>query len=130
MTAPFTTYLVDPFACTITEVQYNGEHASIYKHIDADCYDCARLNVEGDALFVDDEGMFKERTAFFLHEDYPQPLAGKALMLGCNMDDGETQAPYTTLDELVRKIKFVMPVRINGEICWLDTEGKLVEVEA
>ena len=129
MTAPFTTFLIDPFACTITEVHYNGEHSSIYKHIDADCYDCARLNAEGDGLFVDDEGMFKEDTRFFLHEDYPQPLAGKALMLGCNMDDGETQAPYTTLDELVRKVKFVMPVRINGQICWLDMNGQPVEVE-
>jgi hypothetical protein len=98
--------------------------------IDADCYDCARLNVEGDGLFVDDEGMFKENARFFYHEDYPHPLAGKALMLGCNMDDGETQAPYTTFDELKRKVRFVMPVRINGEICWLDHEGKLVELEA
>lgn len=130
MTAPFTTFLIDPFACTITEVQYNGDHASIYKHIDAECYDCARVNVEGDGLFVDDEGMFKERTAFFLHEDYPQPLAGKALMLGCNMDTGETQAPYTRLDELKRKVQWVFPIRINGELIWLNNENEVVEVDA
>jgi hypothetical protein len=129
MTAPFTTYLIDPFACTITEVQYSGHYQDIYKHIDAECYDCARLNVEGDGLFVDDEGMFKEGTMFFYHEDYPHPLAGKALMLGCNMETGETQAPYTTLDELTRKVRFVMPLRINGDLVWMDNEGELVELD-
>lgn len=128
MTSPFTTFLIDPFTCTITEVQYNGDYASIYKHIDAECFDCARLNVEGDALFVDDEGLFKEDQRFFYHEDYPQPLAGKALMLGANIETGETQAPYTTLEELKAKVKFVMPVRINGELCWLDPQGALVEI--
>ena len=130
MTAPFTTYLIDPFACTITEVEYNGDHATICKHIDAELFDCARVNVEGDGLFVDDEGMFREGTMFFYHEDYPHPLAGKALMLGANMDTGETQAPYTTFDELKRKVKFVMPLRINGDLVWMDNEGELVEVEA
>lgn len=129
MTAPFTTFLINPFNQTITEVQYNGDHATIYKHIDAELFDCARVNVEGDGLFVDDEGMFREGAMFFYHEDYPHPLAGKALMLGCDIDTGETQAPYTTFDELKRKVKFVMPVRLNGQLCWLDTEGALVEVD-
>jgi hypothetical protein len=126
--AAFTTCLIDPFTQTITEVQYRGDYKHIYELIDADTYDAARINKHGDALFVDDEGLFKEEQAFFLHKDYPQPLAGKALLLGCRASDGETIAPTETLEELTANIQFVMPVRVNGEVVWLDTEGQIAHV--
>ena len=125
----FKTFLVDPFTQTINEVQYRGEYKHIYELIDCDTYDCARINRFGDALFVDDDGLYKEAQAFFVHADYPQPLAGKALVLGCDMKDGETIAPTTTLDELREKVMFVMPVRVNGELVWLDTKGEVHRYE-
>jgi len=123
--ASFTTWVIDPHTQTINEVQYSGEYKHIYELIDCDTYDAARINRFGDALFVDDDGLFKDDQAFFIHADFPQPLAGKALVLGCDMEDGETVAPHTTLEELRSKIKFVMPTRVNGQIIWLDTEGKV-----
>lgn len=126
--AAFKTFLIDPFAQTITEVEYRGEYRHIYELIDADCYDAARINRHGDALFVDDEGLFKEEQAFFMHKDYPQPLAGKALLLGCRASDGETIAPTETLEELTANVRFVMPLRINGDVVWLDTEGEIAHV--
>lgn len=112
--------LIDPFNKTVTEVEYSGNYQQIYDLIDCDTYDCARINRHGDAIFVDDEGLMRETPqAFFLHEDYPQPLAGKGLVLGCRMSDGETIEPTTTADEVRAKVQWVMPVRINGEITWL-----------
>lgn len=128
--AGFKTFLIDPHTMTVTEVQYSGEYKHIYQLIEADCYDCARINKQGDGLFVDDEGLFKEEQRFFLHEDYPQPLAGKALVLGCDMDNGETVAPHTTLAELQSKVRWVLPVSINGQLTWLDHMGQPVEVDA
>lgn len=119
----FKTILIDPHTRTISEVEYNGNYQHIYDLIGADCYDCARINKHGDAIFVDDEGLMKEGPqAFFLHEDYPQPLAGKGLLLGCRASDGETIAPTTTLAEVTAKVTWVVPVRINGEVTWLPAE--------
>lgn len=126
--ASFQTFVIDPHTQTINEVTYRGEYKHIYELIECDCYDAARINRHGDALFVDDEGLFKEHQAFFLHADYPQPLAGKALLLGCRASDGETIAPTSTIEELREKVKWVMPIRVNGEVVWLDTEGEIAHV--
>lgn len=114
--------LIDPFTRTITEVEYSGNYQQIYDLIDCQTYDCARINKHGDAIFVDDEGLISEKPqAFFLHKDYPQPLAGKGLVLGCD-DEGESVAPHTTLDEVTAAVQWVVPVRINGELAWLPSE--------
>jgi hypothetical protein len=113
-------YLIDPFARTITEVEYSGDYKQIYDLIDCECYDCCRINKEGDAIFVDDEGLLHDRPqAFFLHADYPNPLAGKGLVLGCDRQ-GESVAPHTTLEELKRKVSFGEPMSINGELAWIE----------
>lgn len=126
--ASFTTCLIDPFTQTVTEVHYRGEYKHIYDLIECDTYDAARINKHGDALFVDDEGLFKEGQAFFIHKDYPQPLAGKALLLGCRASDGETIAPTETLEQLQQNVRFVMPIQVNGKVVWFDTEGQIAHV--
>ena len=115
--------LINPFDRTISEVEYSGNYQQIYDLIDCETYDCARINKHGDAIFVDDEGLISEKPqAFFLHEDYPQPLAGKGLVLGCRASDGETIAPTTTIGEVAAKVRWVVPIRINGEVTWLPAE--------
>lgn len=112
-------YLIDPFARTITTVEYSGDYKQIYDLIGADCFDLARINREGDAIFVDDEGLIRDtEQAFFLHADYPNPLAGKGLVLGSD-SEGESVAPHTTLDELKQKVSFGVPVPFANEVVWL-----------
>lgn len=64
-----------------------------------DCFDCVRI-AHGDAIFVDDEGLLRDRmeTGFFHWHGYPQILAGRGLILGCD-SGGETVDCKTTLDE-------------------------------
>lgn len=121
----FKTILIDPFTKTVSEVEYSGQYQHIYDLLQCDCYDAARINRDGDAIFVDDEGLFKEEQAYFWHEDYPQPLAGRGLLLGCRATDGETIAPTTTLDEVRDKVQFGQPVRMNGRMVWLAEDGAL-----
>jgi hypothetical protein len=113
--------LVNPFDRTITEVEYSGDFKQIYNFIDAECFDCARINRHGDGIFVDDEGLIREvEQAFFQHEDYPQPLAGKGLVLGCD-DEGNSVSPHTTLEELKAKITFGSPVAFaDGGYGWIE----------
>jgi hypothetical protein len=91
-------YLIDPFNKTITAVEYSGDYKQIYQHIGADLFTAATFNDFGDSVFVDDEGLFKPDQEFFLVNGYPQPLAGKGLVLGCN-DDGDSVEPSITLDQ-------------------------------
>jgi hypothetical protein len=91
-------YLIDPFAQTITEVEYSGDYKQIYSLIDADLFTACQINRFGDTVFVDDEGLFKQNREFFLINGYSQPLAGKGLVLGSN-DDGESIEPSITIDQ-------------------------------
>lgn len=105
--------LIDPFEKTITPVYYDGDFHSIYTLIDCGTFDVVRCGKYD--LFVDDEGLFKENQAFFMVADYPQPLAGKALVTGCD-EEGNTVPPAITLEELEARILWV------AGVIWEDEE--------
>jgi hypothetical protein len=96
--------LIDPFEQTVKEVDYSGDFRDIYKLIDAECFDCARIKGT-DGIFVDDEGLLNAPTHFFEHSEYPSPLAGKGLIVGCD-EEGESADCKTTLDEVKAKVTF------------------------
>lgn len=110
-------YLIDPFARTITEVEHNGDYREIYKFINASTFDVARLD-DGDGMYIDDEGLFKDEQAFFLHKGYGQPLAGKALVLGCD-DEGNSTSPRCTLKDLQQQVQFGVPMNLGNRLVWL-----------
>jgi hypothetical protein len=101
-------YLIDPFARTMDAVDYDGDYHSIYRFIDARTYECARFNQHGDAVFIDEEGLINGRPQeFFIIPGYPTPLAGKGLVLGCNLDTGDSVAPHVDLNWLRERVMFV-----------------------
>lgn len=93
--------LIDPYAETITEVEYNGDWRTIYEHIDCDT---------GDGIYVDDNGLITgdlTEKKFFLLDTYHQPVVGKGLVLGVD-DEGESTSPQgTTVEYLKKHIKFM-----------------------
>lgn len=107
-------YFINPFSRNVTTVDYDGDYKSISRMIDAShrldnmsgCFDVVRLYQNGDGAFVDDEGLYVENQTFWIHRNYPQPLAGKALILGCN-DEGDSTEPKTSFEELVDDIRFI-----------------------
>ena len=103
-------YFINPFSVArkIAAVDYDGDYKSISRIIDASrgCFDVVRLYQNQDAAFVDDEGLYVEDQQFWIHRNYPQPLAGKALILGCD-DMGESTAPKTSFEDLVGDIRFI-----------------------
>lgn len=105
--------LIDPFKQSITDVEYSGDYHDIYKLIGCETFTIAPITHRGDAIFVDDEGLFKPDQAFFKHDGYPQPLAGKGLILGCD-EDGETVEPTVTLEEMKAATQFLNHAQLTA----------------
>lgn len=115
--------LINPFTHSVQSVEYSGDYNQIYKLIECETFDVARINDRGDGIFVDDEGLFKEYNAFFYIEGYPQPLAGRGLMLGCD-ENGESVEPTLSAQEVRERTHFVTPLRNNeGDIVWVEQKA-------
>lgn len=114
-------FLIDPYESEITEVVFSGKYTHIYELIGQDCFDTVRINREGDVVYVDDMGLSRPDQRFFRLDSYPQPLAGKGLVLGVDYD-GDSVAPKISLSELKRIVSWVRPdLRFVGE---QTTEGE------
>ena len=110
------TILINPFERTITEVDYNGDFHQIYGLIECDTFDCVRINNQGDAIFVDDEGLISgKEQAFFGWYGYPQPLAGRGMIIGSDIA-GESVSTKITLEEAVKNVVWLMPINVDGRV--------------
>jgi hypothetical protein len=93
--------LIDPFACTVTHVELDGDnHKSYYPHLShpsmsVDCFTSVPLDVltGSDTLFVDDEGQLKDAQRWFTIHTGHQPYAGKGLIVGADWDGDAVDVP-------------------------------------
>ena len=98
--------LINPFDKTIEEVDYSGDWRDISSLLECDIFTTAYFADTPDSVYVDDEGLYVEDQAFFTIGDYPQPLAGRGLILGCN-DEGDSVDCKTTLEEAKAMVTFL-----------------------
>jgi hypothetical protein len=102
-------YLIDPFAQTVTVVDFTGDYKQIYQLIQAELFTVVPINMAGDGIFVDDEGLFvdtdEQRYFIFTNNGETQLLAGRGLVLGVD-GAGESVSPHMTLDELTAMIEW------------------------
>lgn len=98
--------LIDPYAETVTDIQYDGHYKSIYPLIHCDTF--TAVNFDDDDVFVDDEGLLKltPTTKFFRIPTYPKPLAGYGIILGHD-NAGESANVKHTADYYRPKIHFL-----------------------
>ena len=107
-------YLINPFAQSITEVEYSGDFNQIYQFLNCDLFTVVEINEFGDSVFVDDEGLISGKPQeFFLVSGYPQPLAGMGLVLGCNQE-GESTEPSITLEQLKAQVDWIPPFMLRA----------------
>jgi hypothetical protein len=99
-------FRIDPINKKITEVKYDGNYNQIYDYIDARTFDVATLYENGDGVYIDDEGLFVENQHFWIHKNFPTPLAGIGLLLGLD-EEGDSTTPKTTIEELTGDVKWV-----------------------
>jgi hypothetical protein len=104
-------FLIDPFERKITSIRWDGDWKSIAKMLDCDLFDVARFHENGDCVFVDDEGSFRDDQQYFRIKGYAVPIAGKGLVLGTE-GTGESVAPIITVEELAASVKWMTPQEV------------------
>jgi len=120
MKKSFKAYLIDVNAETVTLVnvdKVNGHClTSIYKFLDCSCMTVATQYDNGDAIFVNDEGLLtqNEESKFFEVEGAHQPFIGNGLLMGSD-EEGDTQDIKTDFEEFKRKIKFLSIKQIRNK---------------
>ena len=85
--------LIDPFKRDITDVEYDGETLeALHKLIDCTTITAVSLTFDDQvvSLFLDDEGLFVPDQKFWSIFQYPEPLAGRAVILGFDASNGES----------------------------------------
>lgn len=107
-------YLIDPFELQVTQVTLGNDYKEIYGFIRCEMFTAVEVNQHGDSIFVDDEGLYVANQMFFIHTGYPyQPLAGRGLLLGCDLKTGESQSPVVSLEQTIKSVSFLTPYQVR-----------------
>lgn len=77
-----------------------------YAAIGCDMVTVATYLDDGDSILVDDEGLLRSPAYFFIYEDYPAPLAGNGLVVGCD-EEGETVDAKADLEYIRSRVRFL-----------------------
>ena len=110
-------FMVDPFDQSISLVNLAvDEYGSILGSSKA-VIDCSRIDIitlnDKHMAIVDDEGLLRNDTRYSKLAEYPQPLAGKLLILGYD-EDGESCSVDNDYVEELRKTTRFMSVDFEG----------------
>jgi hypothetical protein len=106
---PIKAILIDPFALTVSEVEYDGDdYKQIYRLLShrvhpVDTFRLASihmLKVHRDGMFVDDNELANGPVRLFQVGGEKPPVAGKGLIVGSD-EEGNSQSHVISLD-LVR----------------------------
>lgn len=98
--------LIDPAKRVVEPVEIGDGLQPIYKAIGANVFTVIYL--DGDALFLDDEGLFRDSQDYFALGNYPHPLAGRGLILGCT-EDGESVDARLTVEKVLAGVRWLEP---------------------
>jgi hypothetical protein len=105
--AKYNAILVDPFTQTTKEITVTSDYKQWKEILEITSpIDMVTLNSET-AVIVDDEGLFNEDTRYFKLPDYPQPLAGRAIVVGIDEDGEITDYNSGVSDSSYLKIKWM-----------------------
>lgn len=102
----FPGFLIDPVSRTITPVQYQDRLEKYYHLLDCSMIEHVRIDQGGgDFLVADEEGLLHDPKHFFIIGSYPQPIAGKALLVGGMNRKG--RVPLLTLEWLKQHVRWI-----------------------
>lgn len=84
-----------------------NDYKDIYDLIGNGCttFACPIEFDNGDALYVDDEGLYHDNQGCFIMEGWSYPIVGNAVILGCD-EEGESVDCKSTIEEISSKLKF------------------------
>ncbi len=102
-------FLIDPHEKEVREIDWTADWRDISKILDCQYFTAVVTGPEldADALYVDDEGLFVEDgQAFFEWDGHVHTLAGYGLLVGTD-SEGDTVAPVHTLEQVKAKVTFM-----------------------
>ena len=98
-------FIIFPIRKTIEEITYRGGYEEINKllHIRT----CTAVDLYPDEVaYIDDDGSFNDKHHYWIHKNYPTPLAGPGLFVGTD-EEGNDIPPSTSIDQLRKDVKWV-----------------------
>ena len=113
MTRPVRAILIDPFTCTVTDVELaSTDLANLHRKLSHEVHPvrslalayCPFLRVGG-AIYVDNQGSLESPVRFFRIAGLEPPLAGKGLILGTDKE-GNTISASSSLELITAAVTF------------------------
>lgn len=120
--------LIDPFTETIEAVDYSGDYKDIYALLGCDLFTTVYTEM-ADTIYVDDEGLYVEDQRYFKLKGYPQPLAGRGLVLG-STDDGDSTDCVSSLQDIQDIVEWCpegLTVEPRFEVIGFDSPSEILE---
>ncbi len=97
--------LIDPLLRVISEVNVDNDLQSFYDILNIRTL--AMVNIDNtNSLYIDDEGLLNNDNSLFEIASYPQPLAGRALVVAHN-EEGETIETTLNIDQIRAMVGWV-----------------------
>lgn len=97
--------LLDPYNQSISEIELDGTLNALYKALSPDgetpvtCFE--RVRMENDQhIYVDESGLLNSRKAAFRADFYPDPIAGKGVILGSTPSGEDWDSTPLNVEEL------------------------------
>lgn len=92
-----------------------GHYTDIYKHTGFETFTTVRIDAKGNTLYVDDEGLINGTATGFVLKGYDGPLMGNAVILGTNLNNGDTLDTDLTLEAVAGLVHTFKVVDFGNE---------------
>tara|TARA_B100001093_G_scaffold519793_1_gene610513 strand:+ start:5591 stop:6010 length:420 start_codon:yes stop_codon:yes gene_type:complete len=91
---------------TVRHITSEDGYSWINRLIGSSIFTFVRLYENGDGVYLDDEGLFAENQHFWIHKNYPTPLAGIGVFIGID-NRGDICPPNISNKEFSTHIEFI-----------------------
>jgi hypothetical protein len=105
--------LINSLQRTITEVTID-DWQDIAKHLDCGVFTTFHDFENGDTFYADDEGLYRDDDAGAclinigsITAPYDYPIAGHVLVLGCDVETGESADVQSSLEDIKKRVTFI-----------------------
>jgi hypothetical protein len=106
--------LINPEEKKVSEIQIGNDYKEIYKVIDCELFTCPITYENGDTMYCDDEGLFKEQKGGIIMRGWSYPILGKILILGCDEETGDSQDVKSSIDFFEKQIMWLSEEQTNN----------------
>jgi hypothetical protein len=98
--------MIDPEQHSVQEIEIEPGLENLHKALDCTYVELFRGAFGNDDLWIDEESVLHDPIYFFSAPHFPQPIAGKALILAYD-DEGECRSTMQAVEEVRASLEFM-----------------------